>query len=118
LRLASHETIYQVDRNDIFNEFDFSFEGRTFSSCRMKRGTKNRWRCIMIKTAQKIAVRAALAAMLVTTAAACAPTNPQQALLPTAATAPTNLVLPQHRLVACDAMEGTPGCHDGFMPYP
>jgi hypothetical protein len=89
----------------------------------------------------KIAQRAVLAALFVSTAAVAQPAHtssvvPQVASIATApsntattvsqvtsggrtqivitAAAPTALRAP----VACDVVEGTPDCHDGYMPRP
>jgi len=77
----------------------------------------------------KIAQRVLLAAIFVSTAAAAAPaeqgTAPQLTAqnqtiavgsAPSAATAPIATAKPA--MIACDVYEGTPDCHDGFMPRP
>jgi len=75
----------------------------------------------------KIAQRALLAAIFVSTAAAAAPAEqgaaPQLAALnqivsagAAASVQVTPIAKAKPAMIACDVYEGTPDCHDGFMP--
>ena len=69
----------------------------------------------MTKITLKIAQNSVLAAMFLSTAAFAAPAAHDGALY--APTAKQTVAVAQAK-VACDALEGTPDCRNGFMPLP